>query len=185
MEKTDKQTKGDIIKIVLTGPESTGKSTIAKKLAEHFNTVWVREYLREFASEKYSRNEELIYSDNHLITQGQTRLENEAYKKANKFLFCDTDILQTVIYSHEYYGKVQKELEDKLISENNTFYLLLNLDVEWEYDELRDKPNDRKRMFDIFENALIKYKKKYIILKGKNDFRLENAIKEVNKLSSV
>lgn len=185
MEKTGKHTERNIIKIVLTGPESTGKSTLAKKLAEHFNTVWVSEYLRDFANEKYSRNEELVYSDNLHIAEGQTKLENVSLAKANSFLFCDTDILQTIIYSHEYYGKVQPELENILVSDINTIYLLLNLDVEWVYDKLRDKPNEREEMFKTFENTLIKYNKKYIVLKGKDDLRLANAIKEINNLISI
>jgi NadR type nicotinamide-nucleotide adenylyltransferase len=181
MEKTDKQAKGNIVKVVLTGPESTGKSTIAKKLAQHFKTVWVKEFLREFAEEKYSKNQPLVYTDNLLIAEGQIKLEQEAIKDAKKYIFCDTDILQTVIYSHEYYNKVQQKLEKKLQSSNTDLYILLNLDVSWEEDHLRDKPNDRSRMFKIFEDTLIKFNKKYIILEGKGDIRLQNAINIVEK----
>ena len=177
MEKTIKQAKGNIIKIVLVGPESTGKSTIASELAKHFDTVWVKEYLREFAEEKYFNNEKLIYTDNLLIANGQLELEQEATKKANRFIFCDTDILQTVVYSFEYYTKVQEELEQKLKNNNTNLYILLNLDVEWKEDPQRDKPNDRERIFANIENTLIKYAKKYVILKGKDDIRIHNAIK--------
>ena len=180
MEKTDKQAEGNIVKIVLTGPESTGKSTIASELAKHYNTVWVKEYLREFAEEKYSKNQELIYTDNLLIAEGQTNLELEAIQKANKFIFFDTDILQTVIYSHEYYNSVQPELEKKLRTSNTDLYILLNLDVSWVEDPLRDKPNDRNRMFDIFEKTLIKFRKKYIVLEGKDEIRLQNAIRLID-----
>lgn len=182
MEKTGEHTERNIIKVVLTGPESTGKSTLTKQLSEHFNTAWVGEYLRDFANDKYSHNKELVYSDNLLIAEGQIKLENEALTKANKILFCDTDILQTIIYSDEYYSKVQSELEEILVSDKDTFYLLLNLDVEWVYDRLRDKPNEREKMLDTFEKTLMKYNKRYIVLKGKNDLRLKNAIQEINKL---
>ena len=134
MEKTTKQAKGNIIKIVLTGPESTGKSTLARELAKYFDTVWVKEYLREFAEEKYSKNKELVYNDNLLIANRQFELEQEAIKNANRFIFCDTDILQTVVYSFEYYNKVQSEIEEKLESNNTDLYILLNLDVEWKKD---------------------------------------------------
>ena len=180
MEKTDKQAKGNIVKIVITGPESTGKSTIASELAKHYNTVWVKEYLREFAEDKYSKNQKLIYSDNLLIAEGQVNFELEAIKKANKYIFCDTDILQTFIYSHEYYNKIQPELEEKLKASNTDLYILLNLDVSWKEDPLRDMPNDRIRMFNIFEETLIKFKKRYIVLEGKDETRLQNAIKLIN-----
>ncbi len=181
MEKTDKQAKENIIKIVLTGPESTGKSTLAKDLAKHYNTVWVKEYLREFAEEKYSENRRLVYTDNLLIADGQNNLEKEAIKKATRFIFCDTDILQTVIYSHEYYNKVQPELEENLETNNTDLYILLNLDVSWEEDHLRDKPNDRNRMFHVLEKTLIKFRKKYVILEGKDEIRLKNSIKLIEE----
>jgi len=181
MEKTNKQAKRNIVKIVLTGPESTGKSTLAKGLAKHYNTVWVEEYLREFAEEKYSKNEELIYTDNLLIAKGQMNLEQEAIKHANKYIFCDTDILQTVIYSNEYYNKVQPTLKEKLQTSSTSLYLLLNLDVSWEEDHLRDKPNDRIRMFNIIEETLIKFNKKYAVIEGDGDIRLHNAINTIEK----
>lgn len=176
MEKTNKQAQRNIIKVVLTGPESTGKSTIASQLASHYKTVWVKEYLRNFAEKKYSQNQKLYYSDNLLIAKGQLDLEAEAIEKANKFIFCDTDILQTFIYSHEYYNKVQFEIEELLKESSADLYILSNLDVSWIEDPLRDKPNDRNRMFNIFEQTLIKFNKKYIVLKGKDDIRLQNAI---------
>jgi len=182
MEKTDKQSKRDIIRVVLTGPESTGKSTLASQLAKHYNTVWVKEYLREFAEEKYSKNQELIYPDNLLISEDQINLETEAIAKANRIIFCDTDILQTVVYSYEYYNKVQPELEEKLKNSNADLYILLNLDVSWEEDPLRDLPNDRKRVFDNLEKTLIKFSKNYTVLGGKDEIRLQNAIKIIDKL---
>ena len=179
MEKTTKQSKGNIIKIVLTGPESTGKSTIASELAKHFDTVWVKEYLREFAEKKYSDNKKLIYTDNLLIANGQIELEQEAVENANRFIFCDTDILQTVVYSLEYYNKVQSEIEEGLKTNDTDLYILLNLDVEWKEDPQRDKPNDRERIFANIENTLIKYGKNYVVLKGKDSIRLQNAIKTI------
>ena len=180
MEKTDKQSEENIVKIVITGPESTGKSTIASALAKHFNTVWVKEYLREFAEEKYSNNQKLLFSDNIIIAKRQKDLENKAIEVANKYIFCDTDILQTVVYSYEYYNKVQLQLEEWLQNNNTDLYLLLNLDISWKEDHLRDKPNDRKRMYDVFEKTLIKYTKNYIIIKGSDDIRLQNAINIIN-----
>jgi|LGOV01.1.fsa_nt_gb NadR type nicotinamide-nucleotide adenylyltransferase len=179
MEKTNKQSKRNIIKVVLVGPESTGKSTIAQKLAQHYNTVWVKEYLREFANDKYSTNQKLIYSDNLKIANGQIKLETEAIINADKFIFCDTDILQTIVYSHEYYNKVQPKLEELFIENSADLYILMNLDVPWEADPLRDMPNDRLRIFNVFEEKLKKINKPYFVLKGKNEEKLNNAISAI------
>jgi NadR type nicotinamide-nucleotide adenylyltransferase len=180
MEKTNRQKNSNIIKIVITGPESTGKSTIAKLLAKHYKTVWVEEYLRDFANNVYSKKQKLKYRDNLKISEGQLRLENIALKKADKFIFCDTDILQTIVYSKIYYNKVQVELEEIMKNNNTSLYILSNLDIEWKQDPLRDKPNERKEIFNIIEKTLIKYKQKYVILEGKDEVRLHNAIKIID-----
>src|SRR5690606_28009912 len=94
------------IKIVLVGTESTGKTTLAKLLAAHFNTTWAREFLREFAEWKLLQEDNTIYySDQKTIIEGQIRLEKEAEDRANTFVFCDTNLLQTRLYSELYFTK--------------------------------------------------------------------------------
>lgn len=180
MEKTFKQTQRNIARIVLFGPESTGKTTLAKDLARYYNTIWVPEYLREFARTKYNNGQELVYEDNMVIAKGQYQTEKMSLEGANKYIICDTDILQTIVYSHEYYGKVQNELEEFVKNNDQELYLLLEPDIPWESDVLRDRPNDRARMFKVFESILRDFDKSYSILSGHGEERLKNAIAHID-----
>ena len=105
MEKNLKQTKSNCIKVVLFGPESTGKTTLAQKLARHYNSVWVREYAREYLQNKWN-NQRKTCEPNDLIeiARGQIRTENELSQKTNTVLICDTDLLETKVYSESYYS---------------------------------------------------------------------------------
>ena len=104
MEEKLKQEPSDIVKVVLFGPESTGKTTLAKQLAAHYKTAWVPEYARQYLQDKWDRAQKTCEPLDLLpIAKGQITLENELTKKANKILFCDTDLLETKVYSEAYY----------------------------------------------------------------------------------
>ena len=182
MEKTKRTTEGNVARVVLFGPESTGKSTLSRLLADSYKTVYVLEYLRYFAQDKYEKGLNLVFEDNLKIVEGQLRLEAEARKHADKVLFSDTDVLQSIVYSIEYYGKVQNSLIDLANSNSDMdLYLLLSADIPWEKDVLRDKPNDRERLFGVFEATLKKYNKNYVVISGLGDERLKNAKKYINQ----
>ena len=183
MEKNLQQEPVNIVKVVLFGPESTGKTTLSKALASHYNTVWVPEFARTYLQEKWNNERKTCeVSDLIPIAMGQMDLENTLAKKADKLLICDTDLLETKVYSEEYYGGfVAKEL-DKAATENNyDLYLLTYIDTPWEADDLRDRPEQREEMFKAFENALKKYNRPYILLKGNKEVRLKKAIKAINQ----
>lgn len=158
MEKRLKQTDINIAKIVLFGPESTGKTTLAKQLARHYNTVWAPEYAREYLQHKWNNERKTCEgSDLVPIAYGQMKLENELARKADKLLICDTDLLETMVYSKEYYGgTVAPELEEAALSNSYDLYLLTYIDTPWEEDDLRDKPTIRLKMFNAFEMTLKK-----------------------------
>lgn len=179
MEKRIEQTK-KIIKIVIFGPESTGKSILAEGLAKYYNTTWTPEFLREFALNKYNNNQALVFDDNIDILEGQKKLYLSKVKNAKKYIFCDTDALQTLVYSLEYYNKVQQEVIDEVNEYIPDLYILTNTDIPWEYDILRDKPRDRERIFAMFEATLKNYNFPYVILKGCVECRLKNAIKLID-----
>jgi|TARA_B110000967_G_C18801905_1_gene518955 HTH-type transcriptional repressor of NAD biosynthesis genes len=186
MEKELRQEKVNIIKIVLFGPESTGKTTLSNQLARHYNTVWTPEYAREYLQEKWN-NERKTCENSDLIpiAKGQMKLENLLAKKADKVLICDTDLLETKVYSEEYYGgKVDTKLEEAATKNNYDLYLLTYIDTPWEADDLRDKPAERLEMFNAFESALRKHKRPYILLKGDKEVRLKLATEAIDKLLS-
>lgn len=182
MEKRIKQTKRKPLKIVVCGPESSGKSTLTKNLAEHYNTVYSEEFLRNFASEIYSRGESILFEDNLEIIKGQLLLEERASSNTEKFFFCDTDLLQTIIYSKVYFKKVQKELLESFERNMGDYYLLLKPDIRWEYDELRDEEVDRNHIYSLLKEELDFHKIKYFEIEGLGENRLKNAIESLDKV---
>ncbi|NNL01553.1 MAG: ATP-binding protein, partial [Eudoraea sp.] len=144
MEEKLKQKPADIIKVVLFGPESTGKTTLAKDLANHYKTEWVPEYAREYLQEKWNKEQKTCEPHDLIpIAEGQMRLENYLTEKANKLLICDTDLLETKVYSEAYYlGYCDPVLEKYALENSYDLYLLTSIDIPWEKDDLRDKPNE-------------------------------------------
>ncbi|PHR70316.1 MAG: nicotinate-nucleotide adenylyltransferase [Lutibacter sp.] len=186
MEKNLRQEEANIVKIVLFGPESTGKTTLSTQLARHYNTVWTPEFAREYLQDKWN-NERKTCENSDLIpiAVGQIELENKLARKADKILICDTDLLETKVYSEEYYGGfVDPKLDEAATKNTYDLYLLTYIDTPWEADDLRDKPEERLEMFKAFENALKKHNRPYILLKGEKDTRLKTAIKAIDKLLS-
>jgi len=184
MEETLKQRNENIVRVVLFGPESTGKTTLSRHLARHYNTVWVREYAREYLQEKWNNERKTCENSDLLpIAIGQIKLENELAKKADRVLICDTDLLETKVYSEKFYGGfVDPDLEESAIANQYDLYLLTYIDTPWEKDDLRDRPQQRLEMFNAFENALIKYNRPYVLLKGDKKTRLETAVKAIDEI---
>jgi NadR type nicotinamide-nucleotide adenylyltransferase len=184
MEKELTQDPINIVKIVLFGPESTGKTTLSKQLARHYNTVWTPEFAREYLQKKWNNERKTCEKEDLLpIAIGQMNLENKLGRKADKLLICDTDLLETKVYSDEFYGgTVDLKLSEAVAKNKYDLYLLTYIDTPWEEDDLRDRPEQRLEMFTAFENTLKKYKKNYILLKGDKETRLKNATEAIDKI---
>ena len=119
------------------------------------------------------------------IAVGQIKTENEFVKKANNVLFLDTNVLEIKVYSQYYYeGFCPDEILKICNSVTYDFYFLTGIDVPWEADELRDRPNDRIELFRIFENQLLEKKLPYQILEGSIKKRLSHAIEIITNLLS-
>ncbi len=186
MEKKLRQQNSNLIKVVLFGPESTGKTTLSGQLARHYNTVWAPEFAREYLQKKWNNERKICEQIDILpIAEGQIELENNLAKKADKVLICDTDLLETKVYSEEYYGGFVDPILDKAAIENSyDIYFLTYIDTPWEADDLRDKPGERLEMFTAFENTLKKYNRPYILLKGDKETRLKKAVEIIDNLLS-
>jgi NadR type nicotinamide-nucleotide adenylyltransferase len=187
MEKKLKQRKSNCIKVVLFGPESTGKTTLARHLARHYNSIWVREYAREYLQDKWNNERKTCEPEDLLpIAIGQMSLENELAKKTDSVLICDTDLLETKVYSEAYYSGACDPILEKYALENTyDLYFLTYIDTPWEADDLRDKPEEREAMFKVFESALKKYNRPYVLLKGDKNERLELAVEHINNLMTI
>jgi NadR type nicotinamide-nucleotide adenylyltransferase len=184
MEKELEQHPSDILKVVVFGPESTGKTTLSKQLARHYNTVWVPEYAREYLQEKWNKEQRTCEPKDLLpIARGQMRMENALTLQARDILICDTDLLETKVYSEAYYlGYCDPLLEKYALSNSYSLYLLTYIDVPWVKDDLRDKPGERERMFCYFKRTLEKYNRNFATLKGSKKTRLKQAITTIDNL---
>jgi len=184
MEKDLKQFNSDIIKVVINGPESSGKTTLTKQLAEYFNTEYVPEFARDYLQEKWDLKKEVCSKEDLLvIVKEQVNLENELSSKANKVLLLDTNIITTVNWSITHFNgfcdpwiKKQSEL---LIYDH---YLITNIDIPWVKDDLRDRPNERESMLSFLINHHDIRGLKYSIISGDIDERRSQSIDIIKNL---
>ena len=184
METNLQQQKSDCLRIVLYGPESSGKTTLAKALAKQFQTTWVPEFARNYLQEKWDQKKEVCsLEDLIIIAKGQINQENNLIEDANKFLFCDTNVLITKAWSETHFnGYCAPEIQYWVDTFKYDHYFLTDIDVPWQADDLRDRPNSREQMFDYFENLLINKKASYTLLKGNLDLSLKRAKKTLETL---
>jgi NadR type nicotinamide-nucleotide adenylyltransferase len=177
----EKRLQNRIFRIAVTGPESTGKSELSEQLAKHYKTIFVPEYAREYISQL---GREYKYKDLEIIAREQINLQNKAEHKANKILICDTELTVIKIWSEHKFNKCSEWITKNFIKNTYDLYLLCNIDLPWEYDPLREHPHLRKHFFDCYENELRKRDVRYIIISGIGKKRLQNAIKEIEKVFS-
>jgi nicotinamide riboside kinase len=183
MEENLKQFHTNLIKITLYGPESTGKTTLAKQLAEHYQTVWTPEYAREYLQEKWNNSNQTCTQEDLIpIAIGQIQLENESLVKANGILFSDTNLMVTKVFSDIYYGTCDKALRKAAKKHKYDLFLLTDIDIPWEKDDLRDRPHNREKTLAAFEQALIDFNKPYIKLSGTKERRFQKAVALIDAL---
>lgn len=166
-----------IHKIVLFGPECTGKTTLAQQLAKHYQTVWVPEYSREFQLQK---GEVCQLEDVIPIAEGQLRLIRQALPVANRLLICDTDLLETKVYSEAYFGTSPDWLLANLAPYLGDVYLLTSVDVPWEPDGIRDRPHQREDMYEMFKQELIERGLSFAPVFGSSEQRFEQACQAID-----
>ncbi len=168
-----------IRRIAITGPESTGKSWLAEKLAERYQTAWVPEYAREYLAEI---NRPYVREDILIIAAGQLDQETKAMKAASGFLFCDTELLVAKIWSEVKYDFCDPWILNKLETHVYDLYLLCNIDLPWEYDPLREHPDRRQFLFDLYYNELTKRKFPFSVVSGTGNARLQIAVNMIEEL---
>lgn len=183
MEKnTAKQSnRSGSLKVVVFGPESTGKTTLAKQLSAHYKATYVPEYARIYAEAKQEKGEQLTVKDVLPIAKGQLALEAQA--TPNKLLICDTDILETLTYATIYYPEFETVTLEKYLTENTAnLYFLTYIDMPWKADGIRDLPHEREEAFQEFKKTLKNYNQPYILLTGNREERFQKAVTAIDKL---
>ncbi|MFA5888149.1 MAG: AAA family ATPase [Candidatus Nanoarchaeia archaeon] len=164
-------------RVCIFGPESTGKTTIAKNLAAYFKTIAVPEYARGLLDLKGGKCD---YEDIELIARGQIASEDALARQANRILFCDTDILTTEIWSDILFGKCPQWIKNT--KRDYDLYLLLDTNVPFVPDSQRYLPDSRQLSLERCIQELEKKGKKYVIISGNWEERLEKAKQEAEKL---
>ncbi|MBK6621764.1 MAG: ATP-binding protein [Saprospirales bacterium] len=157
-------------RIAITGPESTGKTTLAMALAERFRTAWVREYSREYLD---GLGRPYEFEDLEQIARGQRLLEEEGLREANRFLFCDTDMLVMKVWSEYRFGKCAPYILEALQNDPYDLHLLCGTDVPWEYDPLRENPGEREELYQIYRSELIRMGGAFLEVRGGEEERVE------------
>jgi HTH-type transcriptional repressor of NAD biosynthesis genes len=166
-----------IKRVVLLGPESCGKSYLSAYLAKHFETNFVEEYARTYCEKFGTKLTELDFAQ---FSGGQLYLEDEAAKKSNKILFCDTDLIVTQIWSEVFFaGQCQSWILQMAHLRRYDLFLLLSPDIPWVNDGIREYAHTRQLQFERLRQELESRNLKYVLIKGDFEMRTKQAIAAV------
>ena len=162
-----------ISKIVITGPESSGKSWLSERLAKHFKTLWAPEYARIYLEEN---GPAYTFSTLQEIARAHKKHQQEIIEKAQNLVFLDTDLVNFNIWSRVIFHKTDHWINQHSKEETEHQYLILFPDLPWENDPLREHPDDRQYLFDLHLREIAQLGRPYRIIKGYGECRLKNAI---------
>jgi len=179
-------------KIVIIGPESTGKSTLCEKLATHYQTVWVKEYAREYLLKNGTE-----YSFENLLDVAKGQLEGEEKVIRNleahnlqpstsnlQPVFIDTDMYVMKVWCEFVFGKCHHWILNRIVERKYDLYLLCNTDTPWVKDELREYPDliTRQKLYQQYKDIMVNQNVPWVDISGSYDERLEKAIAAVDSL---
>lgn len=176
----------ELKKIVVIGPESTGKSTLCEELAQHFGTEWCPEFAREYL---LTHGMDYTYEDLLHIAKGQLAMEDEyahtvSSQHSSPLLFIDTDMYVMKVWCEFVFGNCHQWILDQIVSRPYDLYLVCNIDLPWVKDELREYPDleSRKRLYNIYKDIMINQSVPWVDISGEADERLQKAITAVTLL---
>ena len=167
-----------IKRIALIGPESSGKTTLSKRLAEQYKTLWVPEYARDYVK---TLNRPYTADDILIIAKEQLKAEEQLLLKANKLLFIDTEFIIAKIWCEDIFGFCPLWITEKLEEKKYDLYLLTKPDLPWEQDPVRENSKRRDYFFNLYLDEIEKRKFNYEIISGSEEDRFSNAVHAVEK----
>jgi NadR type nicotinamide-nucleotide adenylyltransferase len=169
--------------VVVTGSESTGKTTLASDLARHYGTTWVPEFARAYADEQEATTgRELDASDVEPIARGHIAWADAALGRARGLVVLDQDLVSTVVYARHYYGSCPEWIERAAWERRGDLYLLCGIDAPWVRDQRRDRPHHRDELHASFIEALDALGARYVVIRGSWEARLATAISAIDNL---
>jgi NadR type nicotinamide-nucleotide adenylyltransferase len=176
-------------KVVVIGPESTGKSTLCAKLSAHFKTDWVKEYAREYL---IAHGTHYTFDNLLEVAKGQIDMEESAIqkmtqgeeKKSSGLLFIDTDMYVMKVWCEFVFNQCHHWVLNKIVERKYDLYLLCNIDQPWIKDELREYPDlvTREKLYHHYKDIMINQQVPWVDISGNYEERLEKAIAAVNEL---
>jgi len=173
----------ELTRIVLTGSESVGKTTLGAQLAARYGVACVPEFVREYAAAKGTP---LDFRDHGPIAKGQMALEDthiaSALARGDTLLLQDTDLVSTVVYCHHYFGRCPDFIEEAAIARRPTHYLLLDIDVPWIADGVRDREEQRAEVQALFRDTLARFNAPVSVVQGTWEERLTTAATSIDAL---
>jgi nicotinamide riboside kinase len=170
----------EFLKVVLTGPESSGKSSLCKQLAQHFGVDWVPEYARIYLEKNGPEYDWNIFQE---ILNGHLDWQAEALKRSSHpLIFLDTDLVNFIVWSNMVFKRSLSLGAKELAPDPRCHYLLLAPDLAWEPDPLRENPAEREAIFEAHLQILKKHRLPFRVIKGEGSQRTANAIKAVHEL---
>ncbi|MEX2152095.1 MAG: ATP-binding protein [Gemmatimonadaceae bacterium] len=169
-----------MIKVVLTGGESTGKTELAHRLGEHFGAPVAAEFVRAYAAQ---RGGQVGFGDHGPIARGQMAAEDAAIAGASDLLVLDTDLVSTVVYCEHYFGRSPAWIESEAKSRAGQLYLLLMPDIPWVPDGVRDRGDRRAELHALFRGKLEGLGLNYVEIGGERDERFRAAVRAIEALA--
>jgi NadR type nicotinamide-nucleotide adenylyltransferase len=164
-------------RVVLTGSESTGKTTLAWRLAQHFGAEYVPEFVRGYAQNKGGV---ISFKDHGPIAHGQMGLEDKHIARAKGLIIQDTDLLSTVVYCDHYFGQCPPWIVDAAALRKPDLYLLCEIDLPWIADGVRDRGHMREEMQQLFRDAVLATGVTTAIVNGEGDERFARAAEAID-----
>jgi NadR type nicotinamide-nucleotide adenylyltransferase len=169
----------ETVRVVVTGSECTGKTTLAHELAAAYAVECVPEFVRDFVNTVGGRPQ---FSDHGPIARGQKALEDQYRARAGSLLIHDTDLLSTVAYCRAYFERCPEWIEAAAIDRQAALYLLCDIDVPWAADGLRDRPDRRPEMHALFVTVLTEAGANFVLVRGSREERLAEARRRIESL---
>lgn len=166
-----------IHRVVITGPESTGKTELTRKLASFFGTVWLPEYAREYIT---GLGRKYTYEDVEHIAREQVRREEQYLKKANGFLFYDTHLVVTKVWFRVVYGRYPRWIDDAIKRSGTGLYLVCNTDIEWIPDPVRENGGRmREVLLSMYKEEISSHVIPWELVTGLSEERTNFAIEKI------